>query len=462
MIRRILIVVPAVVLLMFSVIAFLLDYRALRLTLLGALVPYCGMCVACLIAWSTEAVRTNRHRVDALFGTWAENLSYQAVTLSVRNSLRSSSLAFVATIVGMFLLSRQWQPKAEVIQINSARSVKFYADPFDTTTLRTVQALASAGDIRPVQWSQNGRYHAMIVVQESPPQYSFAFEGDRCMHGREAGCYDVDLVTPALMRVRTPPRPPELPRDSIGHRHISLVVARTTSGWLFAPAAARLPDNARDHKSNIDTVVPIAPARMLRQVGVDSTQLRAVVQPADTLLRHFHQSVEITIPNVARPLFYIGPLVTPVGKGYLLREVSFRVLGADSAGEINAALTDRSWLYGTLCTPRCADLHVHIRALPRRSFFEAQEPRAAPEIHEYASLGESVDWDAQDPRQSVTFSFVRPPYQWLRPVLDPFLPVASLPDLAHVILGIILGAATVAGLLKPLGKLFPSKKRPTT
>ena len=158
---------------------------------------------------------------------------------------------------------------------------------------------------------------------------------------------------------------------------------------------------------------------------------------------------------------YVGAPVASREIGYLLYESHFALLDADSSGAVDQTLPNGMHLLGRLCKQACPKTLIEVRGLPRNSFYEAAEYKTKPETHPYARE-EVTTWEATNLTRGITFSFIKPsvikpPYHVFRTMFEPFLLVASLPDLLVTLLEALMAAVTIGGILKAFKFLFGRK-----
>lgn len=133
--------------------------------------------------------------------------------------------------------------------------------------------------------------------------------------------------------------------------------------------------------------------------------------------------------------------------GLLSRQVKIMPDQAGPSGEAVITLPDGRVLKGSICSLTCGKIVIVLHDVPAGSFLAAKDAddiKKAPYINT-----ETVSWSVLDPDQGITFAFVPPPFNVVRPVIEPLLGVSSLNQWLLGILGLI-STLLVSPLLKPL------------
>ena len=169
--------------------------------------------------------------------------------------------------------------------------------------------------------------------------------------------------------------------------------------------------------------------------------------------------------------------VTSANAGFLAKEVRIDPLQADASGDVSITLPDGRILTGRLCSS-CESTAIELQDVPQGSFLAARD---ADNVEKHPYVGtETVTWSVLDLREGIRFAYVPPPYQYLRPLLQPLIGASTLNQWVLGLAGLI-GTLVVSPIVKPmlltalqkkieewLAKLFgkkdkkddPSKKQP--
>jgi hypothetical protein len=110
-------------------------------------------------------------------------------------------------------------------------------------------------------------------------------------------------------------------------------------------------------------------------------------------------------------------------KGFVLRELQFAPLYVDTDGYVKIPLPAGMLQHIKLCSFECPSSQISVLDLPENSFSEARYAFDLEKNH-YGNT-ETVKWTAATLEPGVTFSYVPPPYQHARTLLNPFLGLAS-------------------------------------
>jgi hypothetical protein len=121
--------------------------------------------------------------------------------------------------------------------------------------------------------------------------------------------------------------------------------------------------------------------------------------------------------------------------GLLSRQVKIMPDQVGPSGEAAITLPDGRILRGGICSLTCGKIAIILHDVPAGSFLAARDAdniQKAPYINT-----ETVTWSVLDPDQGITFAFVPPPFNIVRPVIEPLLGVSSLSQWLLGILGLI-------------------------
>jgi hypothetical protein len=138
-------------------------------------------------------------------------------------------------------------------------------------------------------------------------------------------------------------------------------------------------------------------------------------------------------------------------RGFLLREVTIEPLGVGVFGPVSLTLPDGSVEQARLCSSRaCPPAHVRLEDFPQNAFFAA---RGVPEVEIVPYINtEIVTWTVDDVAllaQGVTFAYVPPPFQYLRPFLVPLIGASQFGEWLVGLVGLV-GGVVAAPVLMPV------------
>lgn len=200
---------------------------------------------------------------------------------------------------------------------------------------------------------------------------------------------------------------------------------------------------------------------------------RAVIEPMDPSLEKFKLNEEaVTNPDWTRPTVNLKSEalirlperdIISTSKGFFLREVRIAPLQADSSGRVALTLPDGNLLGGFLCgyagtessTYTCPQSHIQLLDFPVNSFYLGKNTESQT-VQKYVDT-ETITWTAPDLAQGIVFAYVRPPFQYLRPILTPFLETSSLGESIFVALGIIGSIVLVPSVKSVLPEIYKWK-----
>jgi hypothetical protein len=139
--------------------------------------------------------------------------------------------------------------------------------------------------------------------------------------------------------------------------------------------------------------------------------------------------------------------VTSSDIGFFTREVMISPGQPDPSGEVIITMPDGSTFKGPMCSFSCDKADIELLDIPRGSFLAA---RNAVNIQEHFFLDtETISWSVIDLSQGITFAFVRPPFNYVRPVIAPLLSVTALNQWLLGILGSIF-TLVITPILRPV------------
>jgi hypothetical protein len=138
-------------------------------------------------------------------------------------------------------------------------------------------------------------------------------------------------------------------------------------------------------------------------------------------------------------------------QGFLLREVTVEPLDVGVFEPVGLALPDGSVEQARLCSPwACPPAHVRLEDFPQNAFFAA---RGVPEVEIVPYVNtEIVTWTVDDVAllsQGVTFAYIPPPFQYLRPVLTPLVGASQFGEWLVGLVGLV-GGVVAAPVLMPV------------
>ncbi len=138
--------------------------------------------------------------------------------------------------------------------------------------------------------------------------------------------------------------------------------------------------------------------------------------------------------------------VTSADVGLLTREVRITPVQANSSAVAVLTLPDGRTLTGRMCYS-CENASVTWRDAPSGSFLGAKD---AEGVQKYPYLNtETVSWSVINLEQGVTFAFVPPPFQYVKPVIQPLLGASSLDKWVLGILGLV-GTLVISPIVRPV------------
>jgi hypothetical protein len=190
-------------------------------------------------------------------------------------------------------------------------------------------------------------------------------------------------------------------------------------------------------------------------LGVQS--YRATIEPVDSNLRKFTIQEQFLLePSVVASVHLTTTVVgttrslTGHALGFLVEEAEFLPSGIAATHDVTIPLPYGYGLLRLACTFDCPKSEIEVRNLPKGSFYLAY---FASELQTYPYVNvESIKWSMNDVREGVRFAYVQPPYQELRPILQPFFGLATLGQWLLAILGLAAGLVTVY-VVRPLSDL---------
>ena len=139
--------------------------------------------------------------------------------------------------------------------------------------------------------------------------------------------------------------------------------------------------------------------------------------------------------------------VTSNNIGLFTREVRISPGQPDPSGEVIITMPDGSTFKGPMCSFSCAKADIEMLDIPKGSFLAA---RNAENIQEHLFLDtETITWSVIDLSQGVIFAFVRPPFNYVRPIIAPLLSVTALNQWLLGILGSIF-TLVITPILRPV------------
>ena len=138
--------------------------------------------------------------------------------------------------------------------------------------------------------------------------------------------------------------------------------------------------------------------------------------------------------------------VRSIRVGLLSREVRIKPGNADASGEVTITLADGRVLQGGICSFSCGKIDIELQDAPAGSFLGARD---ADKIKDLSDLKtETISWSVPDPDQGITFAFVPPSFNVVRPIIKPLLGVSALNQWLLGILGLFC-ALLITPIFKP-------------
>ena len=139
--------------------------------------------------------------------------------------------------------------------------------------------------------------------------------------------------------------------------------------------------------------------------------------------------------------------VTSRDIGLFTREVRIIPGQPDPSGEVMITMPNGSTFKGTMCSFSCGKISIELIDAPKGSFLTARDAENIKE-HPYVDT-ETISWSVIDLGQGITFAFVRPPFNYVRPIIAPLLGVTALNQWLLGILGSVC-TLVVTPILRPL------------
>lgn len=214
-------------------------------------------------------------------------------------------------------------------------------------------------------------------------------------------------------------------RPVIHHPRASLLIAVTVGVLIIAVVLLSRP---RQHST-----FALSPAL---------ESYKVVIHPVDESLSRFViTETAILSPRVEGERVALNDLpqrevYSQRGPGFLLDEVVISPLGADERGYFTANL-DRGPLHELVCTVTCPETTVQLYDMPKAMFYEAKY--STDLLTSPYSESETLVWHPINIGTGVAFSFIPPPYHYLRPILRPFLGISSQSGWLALLIGGMIG-----------------------
>ncbi len=191
-------------------------------------------------------------------------------------------------------------------------------------------------------------------------------------------------------------------------------------------------------------------------IGARVTAYRVTVKPSEALAAAVlvDEQVMYDITQDGQPILtdqvqtFAERRVFSTRRGFLLREISFEPLDASPTASLILTLPDETKVRTTLCTyARCPAISVRLADFPRRTFFAARSV-AAPEIVPYVNT-ETISYSLDNLDEGVTFAYITPPFQALRPLLSPLIGASNASEWLVGLVGLV-GTVVGGPLVKPV------------
>jgi hypothetical protein len=154
--------------------------------------------------------------------------------------------------------------------------------------------------------------------------------------------------------------------------------------------------------------------------------------------------------------------VDSAGRGFLLWGSEVPPLEGDPSRPLEVSAPDGTLLTTQVCGgSQCAPSTIELRDFPKGAFVAARDAETV-ETLPFVNT-ETVIWSQRSLHRPVSFAFIRPPFNSLRPVLGPLLGASTLSDWAIGLIG-LLGTVTVLPFARALledwfeGKLVDGAK----
>ena len=179
-----------------------------------------------------------------------------------------------------------------------------------------------------------------------------------------------------------------------------------------------------------------ADSRHVVTVEQQRSEYRVTVAPEDGTYRRFSESTSVVVGTSRYASARSGVPVHAVG--LLAWEAQF--LPIDDFGDGPTA--------------------VEVRGLRRKAFVAAADIDSTPQITDYVTE-QTVRWTMRSTARGISFAFIRPPLQFMRPALDPFIAASRWSDAALIALGALLGCFSIVGAFSLFkNALFKQKSGP--
>lgn len=246
-------------------------------------------------------------------------------------------------------------------------------------------------------------------------------------------------------------------------RRIGIAVGGVLVVVALAAAVVFLPRLANDAAAprTFPTMAPMGAAGEEAEAPREAaiTEYRLTARPEDSLAAGVVVNEEVVfdvydggeITFAGEGMQFPERHVTSERRGFLLREVTIEPLGAGVFEPVRLTLPDTSVELARLCSARsCPPAHVRLEDFPQNTFFAARGVQTV-EIVPYVNT-EIVTWTVDDVAlltEGVTFAYIPPPFQHLRPVLAPLVGAARVSEWLVGLVGLV-GSIAVAPVLMPV------------
>jgi hypothetical protein len=235
---------------------------------------------------------------------------------------------------------------------------------------------------------------------------------------------------------------------------VGVVIAIMAVPWLASVAGPPLPIPTQVEPQGVPAGEEAA---VVREVAITDYRLTATprkplaagVVVDEEIVFDVYEDGEIVLAG--QGMHFPEREVASERRGFLLREVTVEPLGVGVFSPVSLTLPDGSVEQARLCSSRaCPPAHVRLEDFPQNAFFAA---RGVPEVEIVPYINtEIVTWTEDDVTllsQGVTFAYVPPPFQYLRPFLVPLIGASQFGEWLVGLVGLV-GGVVAAPVLMPV------------
>ncbi len=142
--------------------------------------------------------------------------------------------------------------------------------------------------------------------------------------------------------------------------------------------------------------------------------------------------------------------VASAPRGFLLREIAIEPLGSSPYDNLDLPVPDGGSVEARLCNSiSCVPATIRLEDFPARSFFAARgvsedQVEVVPYVHT-----ETITWTTRDLSGGITFAYIPPPFQLLRPLLAPLVGASRASEWLVGLVGMV-GAVLAGPFIRPV------------